>query len=373
MSHAFLSASGAHRWLNCTASPTLEQGMADSYSVYAQEGTVAHSLGEAILLDDQKAIETIKENDLFYPGMIEEVEQYTNYCLERYNEAKQSDELATMEVEQRLYFDRYVPKGYGTGDCVIVGGDSLEIIDLKFGKGVEVDVVENPQLMLYALGALEAYDYIYKIKKVTMTVAQVRTVGINSYDISANSLREWGEHIAPTAKKAYEGGSEPNPGNWCRFCKYRNDCKPRAEMMKGVYDKYSDKDVLITAEDRSDLLAIVDDIAKWVKDFKADSLEKALQGDYIPGWKIVEGRSNRKIVDEEGLAETLLGKGFSEDEIYKPKTIQTITKLEKLLGKKEFAELGEPYINKPSGKPTLVVETDKRPAINDVENDFEFN
>lgn len=367
--HALLSASSAHRWLNCTAAPRLEATIPDSSSMYAAEGTLAHAIGEKILLGEDYKLLT--KDELYYQGMVDEVEDYTSYVLERFNEAKATDKYAALYVEQKLDLSEWIPEGFGTGDAVIIGNGLLEVVDLKFGKGVDVDPVYNPQFMLYGLGSLKEFGYLYDIDKVRLTCAQVRTNGISSFEISVAELTKWGEDVVkPTAEIAFKGGDDPTPGSWCGFCRFRSMCKKRAEYNLGLVDKYKGRE--LTLEDVSEILAKSKEINSWLSDIETKALEDALQGVSIPGWKVVEGRSNRKIVDEEGLAEVLL-KDFEEEKIYKPKALQTITNLEKLVGKKTFENISKGYIEKPQGKPTLVVETDKRPAIAGVEDEFEFN
>lgn len=370
--HALLSASGAHRWLNCTASARLEENMEDTSSSYAKEGTLAHALAEAILENDTLTIQKLKTDELFYTGMVDEVEDYTSYCLERFNEMLVRDPNAIMEIETRLNLTKYIPNGFGTGDCIIIGDGLLEIIDLKFGKGVEVSPENNPQFMLYALGALEEFGFLYDIDKVRMTVAQVRLQGIQSFDMKVKDLKEWGEKVViPKAKEAYSGGSDPCPGSWCGFCKFKAKCKKRSEFLQSQIKKY--KDYELSLDDISNILNISKDIQGWLSDIEANALDEALKGITIPGYKLVEGRSNRKIADEEGLINALLLEDYKEEQIYKPKAIETITNLEKLVGKKHFTEISKGFVVKPEGKPTLAPESDKRPAINTIENEFDFN
>jgi len=372
--HALLSASGSAKWLNCPASARLEEHIPDTFSSYAEEGTLAHALAEAILLNDEVEIKKLKEDELFYPGMVDEVEIYTGYVEERINELKVKDKSVKMYVEQKLDLTSYVPEGFGTGDCVLIANKTLEIIDLKFGKGVPVDPTFNSQLMLYALGALDEFEFLYDIENVTITVAQVRLDGIKSWTIPKKDLRAWGiETVIPKAKEAFEGKTDPVPGEWCRsgFCKYRNRCKKYAESIEDIYNKYKDND--LSNDDYSRILYKADDIDTWIKEIKETALKKMLQGEHIPGFKVVEGRSNRKINDEDGLANKLISLGYKDEEIYKPKAIQTLGNLEKLVGKKKFNEVGDGYIIKPQGKPTIAEESDKRPAFNSAEEDFEFN
>lgn len=370
--HALLSASSAFRWLNCTASPRLEENMDDTSSIYAKEGSLAHALAEAILNNDVAEKEKLKADGLFYSGMLDEVEEYTNYCLERFNEMKTIDNLAIMDIEKRLDFSKWVPKGFGTGDCIIIGNGLLEIIDLKFGKGVEVSAIENPQLMLYALGALNEYGFIYDVDRVRMTIAQVRLNNISSYEMKVSDLVNWAEtEVKVKAKEAYTGTAKANPGQWCGFCKFKNLCKSRTEYLKEKVDYYKDR--ALSYEEIAEVLAISDEVTKWLKDTNDFALEEALKGVKFPGYKLVEGRSNRKIIDEVGLAEILVDvEGYSEEKVFKPKAIETITNLEKLIGKNKFAEISSGFVVKPEGKPTLVPNSDKRKEINTVEDEFDF-
>lgn len=373
--HAYLSASSSHRWLECTKSPFLESTVPDSTSFYAAEGTLAHEIGELMLKGNWKNQKRIVEDDLFYKGMVEEVEMYTSYCQERLNELLVEDDLSVMEIERRLDFSKFVPKGFGTGDCVLIGNKTLEVIDLKFGKGVPVDPTENSQLMLYGLGALDAFDFLYEIDTVVLTIAQVRLDGIKSWRISKNDLIKWGEeYVRPRAIDAYEGIGETVPGDWCRFCKFKSNCRARAEYNLELTMIYKEaKAESLTLEDIAKILDRESEISNWLKDITEYALDEALKGTYIPGYKVVEGRSNRKLIEPDKIAEVLMKNMFSEAEIFKPKEINNLTTLEKLVGKKDFTELVGDYIIKPPGKPTLVVESDKRPAINDIEDEFEFS
>lgn len=382
--HAYLSASSSHRWLNCTKAPLLEEGFEDTTSIYAEEGTLAHAIGELILQLHVGAIDKAQYSvgitlatidELFYEGMTNEVELYTNYCIERFNEFKTKDPLSFMAIEQRLDYSEYAPKGFGTGDCVIVGNNTVEIIDLKFGKGVEVDAKENPQLKLYGLGALEAYDFLYDVDTVILTVAQVRLQGITSWTTTSADLKAWGDKIVrPKARLAFDGKGETNPGDWCMFCKFRNQCKARSEHLTALYDMYKEREKeTMSLEDLAYILDHEKLIKNWLSGIQEYALGLGLSGVKIPGYKVVEGRSNRKITDGEGLGAFLIKQGYKDDEVFKPKEIQTITALEKLVGKKDFEELSTGFIEKPEGKPTLVDDSDRRKSIVQTpEDEFDF-
>lgn len=378
--HALLSASSAERWINCTPSARLNEALPDTSSVYAAEGTLAHTIGELMLqlkifhqgspnVDILRQMAELSNHELYYEGMKDEVEDYVNYVIEQYHAAIAKTKDAVIFLEEKLDYSKYVPEGFGTGDCIIIADGEMEIIDLKFGKGVEVSPVNNPQLMLYALGAYERYGFIYGIDKITMTIAQVRLNNISSSTVSVDMLEEWAESkVKPAAEIAFKGKGDTVPGPWCGFCKVRNTCKARANMYLNYHPPEDPN--LMNSEDLAKILAIVDDMAKWAKEVKDYALEEALKGNKIPGFKLVEGRSNRTITDEEALAQLLISKGYTEDKIYKPKALEGITNLEKVIGKKKFTELAGKLVIKPVGKPTLVTIDDKRPELNSADDDF---
>ncbi len=365
--HAFLSASSAHRWLNCTLSPVLEARIPDTPNEYTQEGILAHEIAETILKHATKAISDeeyekilneLKEHESFYEGMLDEIKIYTDYCLSK---------TGKIYVEYSLDLSLYVPEGFGTADCVIVYDQKIEVVDLKFGKGVEISPTGNPQLMLYGLGALEAFDYIYDIEEVTMSVAQIRLHDVESYTMKAEDLRKWGEEVVkPKAQLAFEGKGETKAGEWCVFCKARVRCKTRSQYLLESYEKYKEKEEL-KPEELAEILEKSKEIKTWLSDIEKYALDLALKGTDIPGFKVVEGRSNRIIVDPDALAKVLIELGYSEQEIFE---LKSITALEKLLGKKKFAEISQKYITKPEGKPTLAKVSDKRQEL--VETEFKF-
>lgn len=379
--HALLGASSAERWLNCTPSARLGEKYEDTTSPYAAEGTLAHSIGELQLQLALKIItkrkfnaelKKLKEHEMFYEGMLDEVEDYTSFVLERFNEAVSVSSDAVIFLEERLDYSHYVPEGFGTGDVVIISAGELEIIDLKFGTGIEVSPIDNPQLKLYALGAFEKYGFIYGVETVTMTIAQVRLGNISSWTISAPKLVAWAENeVIEKAKIAFDGDGETAPGSWCTFCKVKSVCRARAEANLHFYEKYNTEDPnLLGLKEVAEILGQATDIEKWAKEMKVYALDEALKGTRYPGWKLVEGRSNRVITDEESLAAKLMDQGYEEENVYKPKTLEGITNLEKLIGKKKFTEIAGDLINKPPGKPTLVTEDDKRPELDSVEEEF---
>lgn len=380
MAHAILSASSSERWINCPPSARINAELPDTTSVYAAEGTLAHSIGELQLRQQlgeitkrkyNSELKKLKEDELFYEGMPEEVQEYTNFVIAQFEEYKAKDPLAELYIEQRLDYSSFAPEGFGTGDAVIMSLDTVHVIDLKFGKGVLVDPHENTQLKLYALGALEEFSFLHDIDTVRVSIAQVRLNSITTFETNTVDLLTWAETIVkPAAKLAFDGKGDFNPGDWCTFCKFRNRCKKRAEVMMALFEEQSSKE--LSNDDIAELLPKLTGLKKWATDIEEGALEEILAGGHITGWKAVEGRSNRTISDEPGLAKALLD-DYSEDEIYRPRSMKTITDLEKLAGKKYFAEVSAPFITKPPGKPTLVPETDKRPAINDITEELEFD
>lgn len=379
MSHALLSASAAHRWMNCPPSARLTEALADTTSTYAAEGTLAHQLAELLLRiefggndgGDIFEFEAATKHELYYEGMIDEVSIYTSYVIEQFNEATQATKDPLIFLEEKLDFSGYVPQGFGTGDCIIIADKQMEIVDLKFGKGVEVSAVDNPQLMLYALGAYERFGFIYDIMTIKITIAQVRLGIISSSVITVDMLLDWAENtVKPAAELAFAGKGEQVPGDWCKFCKLKADCRARADQNLAFIESHKGKQ--ITLETLAEILSQADEITAWITDIKDSALSKALDDHVIPGYKLVEGRSNRQITDENALAKILEKSTPEPEKIYKPKTLEPITALEKLFGKKRFAGLASDYIIKPSGKPTLVPNSDKRPVLNSPEDDFDM-
>lgn len=373
--HALLNASSAARWLNCPRSVRLTEHIKDEGSTYAAEGTLAHAVAEAMLRHYQEhgsiegwtATEDLTANEYWYNGMPDDVLPYVEYVIRSYESLGAG---ATLALESKLDFSEYVPGGYGTGDAVIIGNGMLEIVDLKFGTGVMVDAEGNPQPMLYGLGALLAYDFIYDIQTVRMTIVQPRLDHITTAEMSVDALLSWAaETVRPTAQLAYKGEGDQKAGEWCRWCKLKATCRVRAEALQAVVAKR--KEAELTDEEIAAVLAARDDIKRWLTDLEEEISNRLLKGGTLDGWKMVEGRSNRKIKDPEKLATALLT-SYSPELIYKPQELQTLTALEKLIGKKKFAENYGDYVYKPEGKPTLVPESDKRPALGSAEADFDF-
>lgn len=384
MKHALLGASSAHRWLVCPPIARLEEHIKDSGSSFAQEGTDAHELAELTLTKRFKLasaktvnakLKKFKEGSSYYDQSMEDfVSGYCDLVEERFNHYPG----ATIELEQRVDFSRWVPEGFGTSDVVILADNTIEIIDLKYGKGVVVDAYQNPQLMLYALGAVDAYDLIYEFETVRMTIIQPRLDHITTFEIDKEELLYWADnYVAPRATQAWEGiGEWTITDDVVKFSKVRAQLRPRAEKNFALVDKYELKEALLLENHEiAEILDRAGEIKKWLEHVENFALQKARdEGEVYPGYKVVAGRSNRKISDDEGLLFVLEAEGFDGDELVKPRQLLPIGSLEKIVGKTTFADLAGDYIVKPEGKPVLVPETDKRPALNSIDSaveDFE--
>ena len=385
--HALLSASSANRWLNCTPSAKLEdaQGPRET-SVYAEEGTLAHELSELYIrhdilesVDDQAfsdRFDEIMNNPLFSEEMLDVVPIYVDYCAEQYKAAKANDSGAIMDVEQKLDLTEFVPESFGTADCVIIGGSLLEVVDYKHGKGVPVYAEWNKQLMLYGLGALRKYDVLYDIEEVRVTIVQPRINNISSWQISVDELMEWAEEeLKPTAKLAFAGEGELKAGDWCKFCAVKNRCKTLYQKNVELAKYDFQEPVLLTDEEIADILAKTPALVEWANSIQEYAQEQAVKnGKVWPGFKLVEGISRRKWLDEDKVAEAIFSTmpEATEDQIFTMK-LKTISEIEKLFGKKTVAEKLSDVIVKPQGKPTLVPLSDKRPALGIEEAINEFS
>lgn len=370
--HAFLSASASHRWLNCPPSAKLCESLPDQTSSFAQEGTNCHELC-AYLVEKAlgKDVKDPTKNLTYYNAEMQNcAEEYCSYVLEQLEEAKKYCADPMVFIEQRLDFSRWVENGFGTGDCLILADQVLQIIDYKHGLGVLVESDHNSQMMCYALGALEAFDGIYDIDRVTMTIFQPRRDNISTWSCTKEELLKWADEVlAPTAALAYEGKGEFKAGEHCQFCKVKATCRKRAEfnLELAQYD-FAMPDTLDEMEIAA-ILEKVDQLIAWGNDIKDYALVQAQAGTHFDGWKIVEGRSNRKFTDEAAVATAVTEAGFDPYE----KKLLGITAMSNLLGKKQFDELLGGLVYKPPGKPALVPESDKRPAMNTATDDFKDN
>ncbi len=379
MSHALLSASGASRWLNCPPSARLEEQFPDTTSEAAKEGTLAHSMAELkvekYFTPMAKSAYTRKLNKLKKEDLYtKEMDSYTDDYLEHVKGIVLSFPTSPNVMwEKTLRYTDYVPEGYGTADCLIIGGNTLYIIDFKYGKGVPVSAENNSQMRLYALAAISEYGMLRDIQTVNMVIFQPRLDSISTDQMEAAALIDWGNtYVKPLAELAFKGGGEYTPGEHCRFCRAKAQCRARANQNSALEEFKNVLPPLITAEEVGSLLLKAQDLAKWAKDLEEYALKACLSGETIPGWKAVEGRSNRKFTDTDAAFKELTEKGLAKEELLYVKKPITLTETEKLLGKKEFDAALSDFIEKPPGKPTLVKEDDKREPyrVNSAENDF---
>lgn len=373
--HARLSASGSKKWINCPGSIQLESEFEDKPSPFAEEGTNAHALGEAKIKLALNQYNRVKyhnavKNLAITQDMEEYTESYKDFVIERFNEAKGITPDAKIYIEQRLDFSCWVPNGFGTGDAIIVRDGAIEIIDLKYGTGVKVSAENNSQMMLYALGAVAAFDFLYDIQLIKMTIYQPRIDNISTETISLSQLIHWGSEVANKAKLANDDRvTDCIAGEYCDsgFCKARAVCRAYAEERQRLAQYDFKRPAKLTVEEIADILDQSEKISKWVKTVNDYALDQALNnGVVFPGFKLVEGRSNRKYAkDESEIGAHLMLLGYPEEEIF-TKSLKGVSNMEKLLGKKTFNEILGDYVVKPQGKPTLVHSDDKRPAINSV-------
>lgn len=374
--HALLSPSASHRWLHCTAAPRLEEGIKDEGSDYAAEGTLAHAYCAMKLKNflglptDGEKEEIAALQEKYGTGeMAEYTDTYVTIVLEKYNAARAATPDALLLVETRLDFSDYVPEAFGTADAIIIADGTMEVIDFKYGKGVKVSAVENPQMMIYALGAYARFAFEYRIDNLRATIVQPRIDNLSEYEITVEELTAWAANVlAPAAEKAYKGEGPQTPGAWCQFCKVKNQCRALANKCKEVVAV--DPKLITPEELAKDVLPMVPIVKTWISGVEDFALAQALSGIQLPGWKIVEGRSVRKITDTDSVAAVLTKNGYKQNDIFKPVEMRTITDLEKLVGKKQFAAMCGEWINKPQGKPTLAPEGDKRKAIDPIADDF---
>lgn len=374
--HALLPASSAHKWLNCTPSARLEDKLPDTAGAAAAEGTLAHSLCELkltkIFTDQNMTTRTynsrlkkLKEDSLYQPEMDRFTDEYVEYVKEI---AFSMPAAPTMMVEKRLDYSAYAPEGFGTGDCVMLQGTELHIVDFKYGKGVPVKAEGNPQLALYALGALAEYGFIYPVEKIVLHIVQPRISNIDRWETTVEEITAWGGWVKERAELAYKGEGEFHEGTWCDscFCKIAGTCRHRAEKHLQLMETAMGKDNLVTDhstlsdEEIGAILKKAQFLASWVKKLESYAQSRLLEGGQIPGWKLVEGRSNRTFTDTEAAFRAIVEAGYDRALLYEEKPI-TLTEAEKLVDKKVWDTVAASYVVKPQGKPTLVPADDKRP------------
>lgn len=383
--HALLSASSSHKWLVCTPSVRLEEQFEDKTSEYMEEGTLAHAIAELKLRNYftepmgkrkfNSEMKKLQQNERYQEEMQEHTDTYLDYIKEI---ALKSPVKPTVVVEMKVDYSKYAKDGFGTADCILIMDKKLHIIDFKYGKGVPVYAEDNPQLKLYALGALDKYKILYPIENIELHIVQPRIENISSFELSRAVLEEWGNTVViPAAEKAFLGIGEFVPGEHCRFCKAKGCCVARADKnLKAIedfkpvdYKKNDRKDKLekvakniLTENEIGIILSQLTDVESWINDLKEYALKSILEGKDITGWKVVEGRSNRTISDIDKAFEIIKNYGIDEALLYEKKPL-SITELEKLLTKKKFNDLIGDFVIKPQGKPTLAPISDKRQSF----------
>lgn len=370
--HAILSASGAHRWLECTPAARLELEFKDQESTAAAQGTAAHNLCEhklkkALHIRSKRPVSEFNDDE-----MEEHSDAYVEYVLEQLEEVKKNCKDPLVLIEERLDFSCYVPEGFGTADTIIIGDKNLHIIDMKYGQGILVYAEDNPQMKLYALGALASYESLYDIEEVTMHIFQPRRENVSAWTISVDELKKWAENdLVPKAKLAFKGEGEYLPGDWCTFCRAAVKCRARADEKLRLAQSEFKLPPLLTDNEIEEILSKLSDLTRWANEIVAYATDAAVNhGKEWSGFKVVEGRSNRKYKDEDKIAEVAKANGYKD--IYRTSLI-TLTEMEKLMGKQKFKDILGDFIIKPPGKPTLVPLSDKRQALNVSSAKTEFN
>lgn len=363
LGHAVLSPSSSHRWLNCTPSAVLELEFENTSSTAAEEGMTAHAfcehkLKKALHMRSKRSISDYDSDEIQ-----ECTDAYVDYVMEQLEIAKQVCKDTMILIEQKVDFSEYVPDGFGTADCLIVSDEMLHIIDFKYGSGVLVDAYENPQMKCYALGALAIYENLYDIKEISMTIFQPRRENVSTYTIHTSELKKWAKEVLkPKAEMAIKGESEYCSGEWCKFCRASVRCRARAEDKLKLANEEFKRPPLLTDEKIEEILSIIPDLTKWANEIMDYATESAVNhGKKWNGFKIVEGRSVRKYKDENAVIKKTKENGYTD--IFKSSLI-TLTEMQKLMGKTKFEEVLGDLIIKPSGKPTLVPESDKRKEMN---------
>lgn len=394
--HAILSPSAAHRWLHCTPAPRVEAEFPETTSEYAEEGRLAHSVCELaakkkFTVMNNRAynsrLKKLKADPKWDDEMLSTAATYVEHLTEH---AMRFEHAPYVALEVQVDITDYAPEAFGTCDCIMIGGDELIITDYKHGKGVPVSAQDNPQMLLYALGALKLYRPIYgdMIRRVSTYIDQPRLDSYDGASMTVEELLAWGESIKPKAAAAFMGTGEFAPGEWCRFCRAKAKCRARANQntaledfkdciplgrsipMQTEYDATGFKPSnCLTDEEIGALLVRAEGLVAWYNDLKEYALVACLNGKTIPGWKAVEGRSTRAWTDQDAALEALMAGGVEETIIY-DRVPKTLAQLEKVIGKQRFGELVGGMITKSPGKPALAAESDKRPAYNGAAADF---
>mgnify|MGYP002624682010 CR=1 FL=1 len=390
--HAKLSASSAERWINCPGSVHMASLFPENSSAAAEEGTLAHELAALEISRRSQGLSKAeydvligplnKQIDGFYTQhtdlggsfeiMAQMIEPYVDYVDATYQEIRKEDPAAVILTEQRVDFSDIVPQGFGTSDVVIIGADHVVVIDLKYGKGVPISAQNNPQIRLYAIGAINLFDLMYEFHRVKMVIYQPRLDSVTEEELTVFHLENWAKGVVkPAADKALSDDPPYHVGEWCasHFCPGAGACKARADYVLAL-ERHSGKDpALLTDGELGDALERAEVLQKWAKSLNSYALGEIQSGHPIPGWKIVEGRSQRYYTDLDKVADAAISAGYPEALIYS-RSLIGITDMEKLMGRKKFKEILGPLVDKPQGAPKLAPESDKRPAFNPAAADF---
>ncbi len=367
--HSLIGGSSLKRAMECPPSVRLTEDFVDEDSIYAKEGSSAHLLLEKKIKERYGIPFDEDTSDLeFYSEEMEDCTDVAlNYVSEIYERLKAEGKHPFIASEVLVDFSDVVPEGFGSSDIVIAYDGGIYVLDYKHGRGVEVSCEHNPQLMIYAYGSLLMFEALYDILDINMVIIQPRLNNISEWSCKKDELVDWANNeVKPKTALAYEGKGEFKCGSWCQFCKARHDCRHRAEQMLKLEGYVAKDPALLTTEEIAEILGKIDDLVSWGNDIKDFALTEALRGVNIPGYKLVEGRSTRKYTSEEDVIKAVEGAGLDPFE----KKLLSITELTKRIGKARFIELVDKYVYKPAGKPTLVIESDKRPVLNLAKLDF---
>jgi len=377
--HALLSASGASRWIACTPSPRLEEGFENKSSSFAEEGTLAHELAEVELRYQTGTpydvyalgLKTVVKNDMYTSEMSDYVQRHIDYVLQQFTEAKRLTPDAVLLIEQKVDITHLIEEGFGTCDVIIIADGTLEVIDLKYGMGLRVSAENNSQLKLYGSGALEAYDMLYDIHTVRLTITQPRLDAISSWEISAEDLRQWGEEVVkPKALEAYAGKGEQVTGDHCQFCKASARCKAQADLAAETAKADFTDAKLLTDAELVEIYKNIPNVSKWFKTIEQYMYDEAMGGKAWPEHKLVDGQSRRGWTDEDAVID-ILNQTYLIDDFTNTK-LKGIGDIEKLVGKKEFPTLLGEVVAFKKTSPSLVHESDKRPALGNDEAKSDF-
>lgn len=369
--HALLSASSAHRWLACPPSAVAADAYTNEGTEFTREGTLAHEVAEVYARGGHITPEASNASDITIE-MIECAMGYADYIQEQIK-----SEDAIVLLEQRVDFSPWVPEGFGTCDCIILQGETMTVIDYKYGVGVPVSAEDNPQMKLYALGALNDFGLAYDVTHIEMHIYQPRINNISDCALMVEDLLEWGEQtVKPVAQKAVKGEGDYNSGEWCKFCPHAGRCRQLTKVCTEYVETHSLRVAVpvLAPHEVAEVLAMEPLVTLWLKRVKAQALSTLMDGGEVPGWKVVEGKlGNRKWTDELQVAKKLLDSGYAKADFTETKLLSPAA-MDKALGKKLVAELLDGMIDRSPGAPTVVPMNDKRPPLDrlaEAQKDFE--